>query len=570
MLKLTISEFFKRLTPLHLWKPSYQKTYTVLRAFLLLSFLAVLISDLAECHPFEQYWQVVPDPGEQCRQGFAQLITMATLNVITDVMLVIFPIPIILRAPFGVKRKLQLASLFCLSVFPILTSVIRVPNIIDRQGSQHYRSLWASVEILAATAVANALVLGSFVRDRGVKKLKFKRDRYVSDASSTGTGGDGDGNGDAGPMRVRRGSSMVSEPIERVSTRRGTIQHHWGSDEDLVKDLGWAVQDPELRRGTAYHAWEIEGYGSDGTGTGTPGSSRPGTGHRPQSGSKLARHWGYNADEHSRSRKGMAPPEGHELGHELQHEDTSSSSDEDSGEDVKYRDVKYSDHPHPTLSPSRPTKSSSHGAQQQQQQQPHVDPRARLNPLRQVRSTASSSATSNNRNTSLSPTSTRKVSFFDVGGLLDDSPPPTSHGWSQSSPFGVRTSISAGGAAAGGAAGGVVGGVPGGTSTPPQQRKGSSSAKALLQDLGGLFARDYSLTPSDRKSRSGSATPVFAPVGSADPSESPADGGMEMQPLSPMSTRTDVAAHTASGQRKVSTGAGMGGMALNDVGGLLK
>jgi hypothetical protein len=216
MLKLTISEFFKRLTPLHLWKRSYEWTFQFVRWFLLASFIGVVISDIAECRPCDNYWQVVPDPGPQCRQGYAQLITMGAFNVLTDLLLILFPIPIIMLSQMSVKRKLQLTCLFALSVIPIITTCIRIPNIIDRHGAQNYRSLWASIEILAATGVANALVLGSFVRDRGVKKLKFKL-------------------------------GSTSDSIERGSSRRGTIaQRHWGSEEDLVRDFGFAL-DPELR-----------------------------------------------------------------------------------------------------------------------------------------------------------------------------------------------------------------------------------------------------------------------------------------------------------------------------------
>jgi hypothetical protein len=216
MLKLSISEFFKRLTPLHLWKPSYEWTFQFIRWFLLVSFIGVVISDIAECRPCYEYWQVVPDPGPQCRQGFAQLITMGVFNVITDLLLIVFPIPIIITSQMSFKRKFQLTCLFGLSVIPIVTTCVRIPNIIDRHGLQSYRSVWASLEILAATGVANALVLGSFVRDRGVKKLKFKL-------------------------------GSTSDSIDRTSSRRGTVaQRHWGSEEDLVRDFGF-VLDPELR-----------------------------------------------------------------------------------------------------------------------------------------------------------------------------------------------------------------------------------------------------------------------------------------------------------------------------------
>ena len=214
MLKLTISEFFKRLT-LNIWRRSHELMLQFIRWFLLATFLAVIIADLAECQPVTHYWQVVPDPGAKCRQGYAQLLTMGTANVITDILLVVFPIPIIIRSRMGVKRKIQLTFLFAGSLLPAGTTLYRLPNIVDRHGSQQYRSLLASVEILFATAVANALVLGSFIRDKGVKKQRWK-------------------------------FGSMSDSIERTTSRRGTVVRHWGSDEDLVRDLGLGV-DPELR-----------------------------------------------------------------------------------------------------------------------------------------------------------------------------------------------------------------------------------------------------------------------------------------------------------------------------------
>ena len=215
MLKLTISEFFKRLT-INIWTRSHEIMLQFIRWFLLITFIAVVIADIGECQPFTHYWQVSPDPGAKCRQGYAQLLTMGTVNVITDLLLVIFPIPIIIRSRMGVKRKIQLVLLFAGSLLPAGTTLFRIPNIIDRHGSQQYRSLLASIEILFATAVANALVLGSFVRDKGVKKQRWK-------------------------------FGSMSDSIDRtVTSRRGTVVRHWGSDEDLVRDLGIGV-DPELR-----------------------------------------------------------------------------------------------------------------------------------------------------------------------------------------------------------------------------------------------------------------------------------------------------------------------------------
>ena len=215
--KYTVSEFLKRVIGSH-WRRSYEYGLQGIRYFLGITFVAVVIATLAECQPVDHYWQVVPDPGPKCREGLAQLITMGVCDIITDVLLVIYPIPIVIASAMPLKRKFSLTLLFMLSLGLVAITAYRIPAVIARNGDQQYRTLIASLEILAAAAVANAIVIGSFIRDRGAKKAKWKLGS--TDASS----------------------------LERVPTRSNTVtMHHWGSDADLVSDLGIGLH-PELRR----------------------------------------------------------------------------------------------------------------------------------------------------------------------------------------------------------------------------------------------------------------------------------------------------------------------------------
>ncbi|KAI1430366.1 GPCR protein, PTH11-type [Xylaria sp. FL1777] len=210
ILKLAILDYFQRLTSTF-WRRSHDIALIIIRIILFLTFVAVLGANLAECRPFNRYWQVLPDPGGQCRQGYVQLVTMATANILTDLVLVIFPVPIILSSNMGPKRRLELTLLFSLSLAPVATTIYRIVYVFRTHGSQQTRSLLASVELLFATTAANALVLGSFVRDRGTKKIRYRAD------------------------------SVAGDSMERTSSRRPTIHRHWGSDEDLVRDIGLGV-----------------------------------------------------------------------------------------------------------------------------------------------------------------------------------------------------------------------------------------------------------------------------------------------------------------------------------------
>ena len=210
--KFTVSEALKRLTST-MWRKSYDTGLKFIRIFLLVTFLATVVADLGECHPFHHYWQVVPDPGPRCRQGFAQLLTMGIADILTDVLLIAFPVPIILRSAMPIKRKLSLVVLFGLSFILIVITAYRMPAVIRHQGRQQYRTVWASSEMLAAAAVSNALVLGSFIRDRGLKKPKYKFGSFT-------------------------------DSIERTSTRRPTVTNtQRDSDEYLFRGHGFRFED---------------------------------------------------------------------------------------------------------------------------------------------------------------------------------------------------------------------------------------------------------------------------------------------------------------------------------------
>ncbi|KAL8813934.1 MAG: hypothetical protein Q9223_006809 [Gallowayella weberi] len=136
---------------------------------------------------------------------------MGTSDVITDLLLVAFPIPIVLKSHMATKRKVSLILLFSLSLILIAITVYRVVEVVNRRSDQQFRSLLASFEILAAAAVSNALVLGSFVRDRGVKKQRYR-------FSSVG------------------GNSSLDRAMTGTRPRALTART-WGSDADLAGEL---------------------------------------------------------------------------------------------------------------------------------------------------------------------------------------------------------------------------------------------------------------------------------------------------------------------------------------------
>lgn len=219
--KFTVSEFLKRLTYSY-WRKSYQVSLHIIRVFLVVSFIAVVIATLAECHPVDHYWQVVPDPGPQCRQQYAQLITMAAADVITDILLIVFPLTILIPTGMPMMRKFKLGALFSINSILIAITTVRVINVVNNQGKQQRRTVFASGEIVAAAAVSNCVIVGSFLRDRGVKKAKWRSSGH-SDS-------------------IAGGSILPEGGPQSRRTTLGNLVEAGDSDEELFKDMNYRSQ----------------------------------------------------------------------------------------------------------------------------------------------------------------------------------------------------------------------------------------------------------------------------------------------------------------------------------------
>ncbi|CRG89145.1 hypothetical protein PISL3812_06181 [Talaromyces islandicus] len=127
------------------------------------TYVTVQTVTFTECNPFNHYWMVVPDPGSCCRAQ-VQLVVLGVLNIVTDVMLIVLPIPILILVKRSLVQKLQLSCLFALGFFIVAITIIRLPQNASNSTAQVNRTTWASTELLAAAIVANAPVIYGFWR----------------------------------------------------------------------------------------------------------------------------------------------------------------------------------------------------------------------------------------------------------------------------------------------------------------------------------------------------------------------------------------------------------------------
>lgn len=69
--KFTVLDFLKRMTE-RFWRRSFEIGMRFITWYLVLSFIAVLLSTILECRPIHEYWEV--KPYHHCTQAFAQLV----------------------------------------------------------------------------------------------------------------------------------------------------------------------------------------------------------------------------------------------------------------------------------------------------------------------------------------------------------------------------------------------------------------------------------------------------------------------------------------------------------------
>lgn len=211
MTKYTVYAYLRRMLHQY-WSKTVAVGLKVIRITLIVSVIPVLIAIFVECQPIHEMWQVLPSPRAQCRQGYVHLITMGVLDIATNLVLVIFPVPIIMTSGMTLWERLKISSLFTISLFLVVLTSNRIAFVIDKHGLQQFRSVFASSDIIAACTVSNIIIIGSFIRDRGLKKNKY------------------------------RPSSTVDSFDRRSSAPR---QHSDESDEDLARSMGYRTN-PDL------------------------------------------------------------------------------------------------------------------------------------------------------------------------------------------------------------------------------------------------------------------------------------------------------------------------------------
>ncbi|KAH7020891.1 uncharacterized protein B0I36DRAFT_367369 [Microdochium trichocladiopsis] len=208
------------------------------------TFVGTIFATLLECRPIELYWQISPNPG-QCVRAYAQLLLQGISNSVVDVMLLIISFPILSLQKRTLGEHLRLYGLFVLGTFCIVVTILRVVLIFNNGSSQETRSLWASIQIVVSTFVANAPnVYGS---------LRIARRR-----KSSGERGGGPGTNSATEIPRRQRQPSCAVPEGRSSSPGLIGSSSAGTDSWLKMDDVELAMNAMMAAPAAYHDQQFE------------------------------------------------------------------------------------------------------------------------------------------------------------------------------------------------------------------------------------------------------------------------------------------------------------------------
>ncbi|KUJ20068.1 uncharacterized protein LY89DRAFT_731303 [Mollisia scopiformis] len=110
-----------------------------------------------ECRPIWLYWQVLPGP-PQCAKAVGSVIIFGTTDILTDLVIMIIPLPLIFRAKKPLKTRIQISSIFFLWIFVIVISALTMAIFLEHLDERR-QMIWTQLECFFATVAANAPII---------------------------------------------------------------------------------------------------------------------------------------------------------------------------------------------------------------------------------------------------------------------------------------------------------------------------------------------------------------------------------------------------------------------------
>ncbi|EKG10584.1 hypothetical protein MPH_12442 [Macrophomina phaseolina MS6] len=149
-------------------------------------FVIVLLFALV-CRPFGHLFQVYPDPGEYCvPQNTVFFYSILALNLTTDLVIVLIPIPVIGPLQLPLLRRIGLCFLFGLGAFCMVAAILRIVFVFGLKRGD-IAAMWTLREDFVAIFVGQAPMVVPIFSSK-FWRGQYGQSQHKSGGISSGTG----------------------------------------------------------------------------------------------------------------------------------------------------------------------------------------------------------------------------------------------------------------------------------------------------------------------------------------------------------------------------------------------
>ncbi|ATZ58667.1 hypothetical protein BCIN_16g03820 [Botrytis cinerea B05.10] len=158
-LKVCILLYYYRLT-----SRQPEQRYVIFTFWLIAAtWTTTFLNWMLQCHPFNLNWKLTSPP-QKCAEGRVGLLFMSLSIIVTNVILIIIPLPMIWRTQMVTSTKLKVSAVFLVGIFLVVISIIRTIFQESKTQGLDDRFFWGNMECLLMAFFANAPILNAVYR----------------------------------------------------------------------------------------------------------------------------------------------------------------------------------------------------------------------------------------------------------------------------------------------------------------------------------------------------------------------------------------------------------------------
>ncbi|KAF3935573.1 hypothetical protein ABW19_dt0203386 [Dactylella cylindrospora] len=245
-IKLSILAFYKGISPQKGYQIAIWATVALVGAYT----IAIVFVYMFECPKPSMSWSVTFPTG--CMNLSVLYYTSASINILTDILILVLPIPVLMTLQIQKRKKIALVGIFFVGFIAVLASISRIwalwlyQNTKDVSYDAIFILLFSNIEINLGIITASTPAL------RPLFKGVFKSSSYGRSYGYGGRTNDRSGNILTGKARTDNGiplGSFTDDESKRQTRIRGGKDGHIRneSEEEIVaKNSNGIVQTREI------------------------------------------------------------------------------------------------------------------------------------------------------------------------------------------------------------------------------------------------------------------------------------------------------------------------------------